>query len=187
MDTGSAIRNDLSYIHRWLHAESVEEKNAVEFILGEFFLLTANNAWAHRRCDAEIEWRLIQSAAGKRAVQAREARRHLSIDEQPIIHRSSNQNQNQIKTLRQKQGQSLNPGFDRFWVLYPKRVAKQDALAAWRKLQPDTDMLELMCIALQKATWPSDRKFIPHPATWLNGRRWEDEKAKTHDNWRFVT
>jgi hypothetical protein len=26
------------------------------------------------------------------------------------------------------------------------------------------------------STWASaDRQFVPHPATWLNGKRWEDE------------
>jgi hypothetical protein len=30
---------------------------------------------------------------------------------------------------------------------------------------------------LAKYTWPEDPQFIPHPATWLNQKRWEDEPA----------
>jgi hypothetical protein len=28
---------------------------------------------------------------------------------------------------------------------------------------------------LRAARWPEDRQFIPHPATWLNQGRWDDE------------
>jgi hypothetical protein len=70
--------------------------------------------------------------------------------------------------------------FDEFWRVYPRRVGKQDALKAWNKLRPDADFLSRMLSALerQKKTpaWQKDQgQYIPHPATWLNGRRWEDD------------
>jgi hypothetical protein len=27
--------------------------------------------------------------------------------------------------------------------------------------------------------WAKDRQFIPHPSTWLNGKRWQDEDGGT--------
>jgi len=70
--------------------------------------------------------------------------------------------------------------FDRFWTLYPKKVKKQDALKAWRKLKPDEALISEILDAVERAKGSPDwqregGQFIPHPSSWLNGRRWEDE------------
>ena len=67
-------------------------------------------------------------------------------------------------------------GFDLFWTAYPKKEGKLDARKAWTKLKPDDDLRATILRALEakKRTW-TDRKYIPLPATWLNGARWEDE------------
>lgn len=69
-----------------------------------------------------------------------------------------------------------DPLFEKFWTIYPRRVAKQDARKAWKKLHVDSELFELMLRALQwqTRTW-SEVQYVPYPATWLNGRRWEDE------------
>lgn len=73
-----------------------------------------------------------------------------------------------------------HPLFDRFWSAYPRKVAKQSALKAFVKLAPDESLLGRMLAALEWQSrsegWMKDGgKFIPHPASWLNDRRWEDE------------
>lgn len=70
--------------------------------------------------------------------------------------------------------------FDVFWLAYPKKVAKQDALKAFTKLRLVNGDFEKALAALEAAKasdqWQrEDGKFIPHAATWLNGRRFEDE------------
>lgn len=72
------------------------------------------------------------------------------------------------------------PMFDSFWSAYPRKVAKQAALKAFKKLNPDEALLADMLAALdwQRTSddWQRDGgKFIPYPATWLNGHRWEDD------------
>ena len=57
---------------------------------------------------------------------------------------------------------------------------KQGAKKAFEKLKPDADLLETMIRAIEKQKrseqWMKDNgQFIPHPQTWLNGKRWEDE------------
>lgn len=79
-----------------------------------------------------------------------------------------------------KRGSAGGEGFALFWAAYPKKSAKQDALKAFVKLAPSTELLDtlLSAIALQKASagWAKDGgAFIPLPASWLRGRRWEDE------------
>lgn len=70
--------------------------------------------------------------------------------------------------------------FAEFWQQYPHKVAKPAALKAWNKLKPSGRLLDdLMAgLATQKNSdqWRKNGgEFIPHPATWLNNRRWEDE------------
>lgn len=74
--------------------------------------------------------------------------------------------------------------FERFWEAYPRKVGKQAALKAWKKLAPDDNLTEkiLSAVAAQKhcQQWTKDcGQFIPHPTTWLNQGRWEDEVNTT--------
>jgi len=77
---------------------------------------------------------------------------------------------------------SKNPpvGFTEFWNVYPRKVAKVRAESAWRSLKLSEQMIVLVMVGLerQKETeqWNTDKgRFIPHPATWLSQKRWEDE------------
>ena len=71
--------------------------------------------------------------------------------------------------------------FQRFWAVYPKKVARRDALKAWRQIKPSTTTLYLMLDdvtqRIDSVQWRKQQgEFIPYPATYLRGRRWEDEK-----------
>lgn len=70
--------------------------------------------------------------------------------------------------------------FKVFWEAYPRRVAKANAVKVWERLKPSQELLEAMLEAIDKAktsaNWQEgDGKYIPYPATWLNGKRWLDE------------
>lgn len=72
--------------------------------------------------------------------------------------------------------------FDRFWDAYPKvrHIAKAKCREKFQKLNADEDMVRRMVSALEylkgTAQWQDgDGRYIPHPMTWLNQRRWEDE------------
>jgi hypothetical protein len=64
-------------------------------------------------------------------------------------------------------------------------VSKGKALKAFNALQVGDSLLADMLTALdwqtQQPAWQEQGgKFIPHPASWLNGRRWEDERPKAY-------
>lgn len=74
--------------------------------------------------------------------------------------------------------------FKTFWQAYPKKIGKGNAEKAWNKLHPDSALLVAMLDALewqkQTSQWQKESgQFIPHPATWLNGHRWQDEQTAT--------
>jgi hypothetical protein len=67
-------------------------------------------------------------------------------------------------------------GFAEFWSAYPKKIGKGNAEKAWEKHRPDLAVC-LAAVSVQSASidWLKDNgQFIPHPATWINQRRWED-------------
>ncbi len=75
------------------------------------------------------------------------------------------------------------PGFDAFWEAYPRKDAKIRAAHKWNSLAPDADLQAVLLDALEKhkrsRQWlREDGEFIPLPATWLNGRYWENRGVK---------
>jgi len=74
----------------------------------------------------------------------------------------------------------VNETFEIFWVTYPNKVSKKKALQAWQKIAPRGELLETIMQGLEKAKksaqWIKDGgQFVPHPTTWLNQERWNDE------------
>ena len=69
-----------------------------------------------------------------------------------------------------------DPFFWLFWQIYPRKIDKDRARRAWAKLKPDRTLSRAILEALRRwklcDQWQEER-FIPHPATWLNGKRWE--------------
>jgi hypothetical protein len=79
-----------------------------------------------------------------------------------------------IKPVVQK-----NNYFDEFWKAYPRKTNKGFARKVFEKLKVDDAMLTKMIQAIyvqNKNVWKDkDQQYIPHPSTWLNGERWDDE------------
>ncbi len=75
--------------------------------------------------------------------------------------------------------------FDRFWAAWPRKDGKKQALAAWRKAQIKPELLDKILAAIERQSialrWtPERRQYIPLPATWINGERWNDEVSAQH-------
>lgn len=71
-------------------------------------------------------------------------------------------------------------GFDSFWSAYPRKVGKGNARKSWLKIGPGQELLTKILSAVERDKktdqWQREGgRFIPHPATWLNQERWEDE------------
>jgi hypothetical protein len=72
------------------------------------------------------------------------------------------------------------PDFERFWAAYPRKVDKDDALRAWRKLKPSAELADTILTSLEKyrrcADWQrGGGRYVPHPEKWLRLRRWESD------------
>lgn len=72
------------------------------------------------------------------------------------------------------------PFFDKFWEEYPRKIDKQRAKKIWLRDSLGNGHFDEIMNGLKRAKdsdqWMrSDGRFIPHPTTWLNGCRWEDD------------
>lgn len=73
---------------------------------------------------------------------------------------------------------SIEEKFNDFWSAYPKKVGKKAAFTAFKRINPNDELLDRMkkAIEWQKMTYSwQDPQFIPNPLTWLHQERWEDE------------
>lgn len=80
-----------------------------------------------------------------------------------------------------KDRSTSNPdlGFEQFWTAYPRKTNKGFARTVFGKIKPNEEMLKKMISSIDRQKrsdqW-KDPKYIPHPSSWLNGERWEDEE-----------
>lgn len=75
--------------------------------------------------------------------------------------------------------------FESFWQMYPRRVGKKAAKSAWLKMSIGEQQAALNAINEHICYWNTHSthiNFIPHPSTWLNQGRWEDELDLTPVN-----
>lgn len=110
------------------------------------------------------------------------------LKQQPLVKTTSEPCQNNKLTLLKQQTHKTttkettkrDSRFSEFWSIYPKKVAKTAAEKAFIKINPSDILLKTILQALdcqqQSEQWQKDGgKFVPHPASWLNQQRWEDE------------
>lgn len=93
------------------------------------------------------------------------------------------------RKVKESKGKNILTGallisFNCFWNEYPSsyKKSKANAQKIWKKINPDDALVEKIISKIKEASvsteWAPDKenvRYIPHPATWLNGERWEDE------------
>lgn len=170
----------------WAWARTDAELAAVKFVLSKFFTLE-DGVYIQNRIKEELDDYKDKSETNSRIAQEREANRKKSkqyvnessrtvnetcdkTHEPPPNHKPITNNH---KPITNNQSNTIGD-FDVFWECYPNKAAKQAAVKAWAKLKPTESLFSTIMDALKKQKPHFKAGFIPHPATWLNGRRWED-------------
>ncbi|MBT9164838.1 MAG: hypothetical protein DDT23_00846 [candidate division WS2 bacterium] len=97
-----------------------------------------------------------------------------------------------VKESKVKEVKEINMcDFDLFWKTYPKKVNKAYAIKVWNKLKPSQELVDTIISAVNRAKksdeWRKDKgQFIPHPSTYLNNKRWEDELTINEDAGKYA-
>tara|TARA_R110000868_G_scaffold101793_1_gene280392 strand:+ start:417 stop:1247 length:831 start_codon:yes stop_codon:yes gene_type:complete len=151
----------------------------IKVVLEEFFTLV-DGCWRHERIEREINdySTKVQQAsnAGRTSAQRRLNARSTPVDvplNQPLT-----TNQEPV-TKNHKPTTPLPPeGFGFFWEKYPKKVGKPAALKAFKTAKLNGDLSAVLADIDRRMVGEDWRKeggqYVPHPATYLNQRRWED-------------
>ena len=182
-------------LHRLLRAETASDRKSIDTVASRFFF-EADGGLVNGRALDEIRkgcaQREINREIGKRGGRPKGSGNKTDsvIDSVSDFkpNEEPNRNPNQTPDTRLKEKEPPKPpaavaaGFSEFWSAWPRKVGKAQAEKAWSKLHPSDDLVTaiLRAIAAQSRSpqWIKDGgQFIPHPATWLNGRRWEDETS----------
>lgn len=104
--------------------------------------------------------------------------RSTNARENAADNKNKNKNKNKKENVTRARACEAD-SFELFWAQYPRKVAKDRARKVWASLKPTEELFKRIMDALsvQKRSrqWQDDEgRFIPHPCTWLNQRRWED-------------
>lgn len=190
---------DICKLEKRLLCVNDEEKDALKYILEEFFIKT-DEGYFHERCDAEIlKYRKNTTAkaiAGIASAQSKKERKRYvqqnSTDvQQPLNSVQQTNNQELItnnyeivkEKINKKEKTDLDSfpetqkSFNIFWNLYPKKTGKAEALKSWRKKKPDIDKV-VSSLRWQVESQQWKQGFIPNPSTYINQERWDDEPQK---------
>ena len=153
-------------VYRLAGAVTASERKATDKVLAEFYTKT-DGGYVNARAQQEIAKRMAYVDAQRGRANSR-------------WHRDVNQETGEAPAPVRKPKPALNGAFVDFWSSYPRKVAKGAAERAWLKLNADETLtariLHAVVAQSKGEQWLRDAgAFIPHPATWLNQRRWEDE------------
>lgn len=124
----------------------------------------------------------VPSTGGTRSTQGL-TRVHPQVEVGPPTDGQISNNDNKERLLSPIAPKGGREGFDRFWKAYPRKIAKPTAERSWKALHLTETDVDKVLAGLDEwkgsEQWERDGgRFIPHPATFLNQRRWEDEVPK---------
>jgi uncharacterized protein YdaU (DUF1376 family) len=133
----------------------------------------------------QAEYREKQAANGRMGASLRWHGDAIATPKRPQWRNDSSSSSSSSSTSNERSN-TIDPAFDAFWKSYPKKVGKAYAKRCFTRLvrrNPPAFVAELqskvVAYAAAVAKWPeADHQFIPHPSTWLNEGRHDDNPAE---------
>jgi hypothetical protein len=144
----------------------------------------ADNAWKQRLANKGLTW---WNGADPRSGKAGRPDKTISKQSPNNIHLSEPEPEPEPENRRAAARKARLNGslseqqtgwFSEFWKLYPRHVARAVAEKAFGKAAQTEEQFNAIMHGLNRQIgklMASDPDYRPHPATWLNARRWEDE------------
>lgn len=120
-------------------------------------------------CSSEIGW--VEQCHWEPATTA--------LPEQSTI-LSQQDKQDKTRQNKTEQHTAGADAFGRFWIVYPRKIAKPAAAKAWKQAVCRADPEAIIAAAKEFSATPKGQagEYCPHPATWLNQERWNDDRAE---------
>ena len=118
---------------------------------------------AKRMRDSRAKQKMIASHCDGEKEIEKEKEKEIEIDKE-------------IDILSAKASSVYTEEFEKFWEVYPRKMAKKDAFKAFKKVNvPLQTLIDAVNAQAESDAWQRDNgRYIPYPATWLNQGRWDD-------------
>ncbi len=101
-----------------------------------------------------------------------------------------NDNGNDNENVNEKENEKDNgkenendQRFDQFWTTFPRKTDKARAKRSFLRLTKTEQ--ELAVSNIQRLYSETPAQFVPHPSTYLNGKRWEDQAIQRTPNFAY--
>jgi hypothetical protein len=97
-----------------------------------------------------------------------------------------NDNGNDNENVNEKENEKDNENdqrFDQFWTTFPRKTDKARAKRSFLRLTKTEQ--ELAVSNIQRLYSETPAQFVPHPSTYLNGKRWEDQAIQRTPNFAY--
>jgi uncharacterized protein YdaU (DUF1376 family) len=174
-DTEKPIPIDIQWVSRRLRLGS----EIIQSVLNDMFEYT-EFGYKNSRADEEI--RAYHSYLEKQKANGKLGGRPARSQTKPTANPSLTQAEPKITLTTNHKPITNNhisiDQFETFWKVYPKKTAKENAKKAWIKIKPNDELIAKITKAVKDQKLSErEQQFIPHAATWLNAKRWEDEIA----------
>lgn len=169
------IDDNLEWIKgKFAKADIRRLRSALEGLVAKGKVVQSCGKLSVNRCETELERakKRIKTAQENGVNGGRPFNQIKEIQNQPGLSEKS-YNQPPLPTTNNHIKKTPD-GFVDFWAAYPRKVAKGKAETAYRLALKEADPTKLL-EAVRSYQFSSDPKFIPHPATWLSGKRWLDD------------
>lgn len=203
MSEGGAIREDHFRIAGLCKIRPSDAKKIIERLVTEHHKLARSDGkLCQKRAQSEVEKasKRIQTASENGAKGGRPSSKgeknqqgskatglsaaKLTTNDKPLTTNSSGS---------EEPSEDLSSDFDLWYAAYPRHEGRGQAERAYRaaRKKADADALLAGAKAAAGRYSGSEKRFIPMPATWLNGERWLDDpadeqgggKGSHHDEW----
>jgi hypothetical protein len=175
--TGCALSVTRKWLNRLMQLDDAADAMIdVGWLTGVDGNLTLMNYDRHNGKPAKTRAQAAQRMKKARSQCDAPSATNVAQEAQPEKRREEKRREENIKTA------STATDAEAIYQAYPKHVGKKAALKAIAKALEHV-MQEYLLAAVTEyaaAVAGSDKQYIPHPATWFNHRRWEDDR----DEWK---
>jgi hypothetical protein len=148
-------------IQLWLLASEGDEKGQIDCDMEDLAFRTRKNL---RSLEGQLNLLIEKGFIENASTMLADCKQEASLDK---IREDNNISANAVASA------SASDGFVDFWEKYPRKKDKKAAQRAWSKLSKKSRELALSDILTRFDG--KDVNYLPYPATYLNGARWEDE------------
>jgi len=190
--TGCALSVTRKWIDRLMQLDDAADAMVdVGWLTGVDGDLTLTNYERHNGKPAKTRAQAAQRMKKARSQCDAPSATNVAQGAQPEKRREEDRREESIKTASKQHQPDIKPAstaadIEAIYQKYPRHVGKRVAHKAIEKALKHIGYPDLLAAVTEyaAAVSGSDKKFVPHPATWFNNRRWEDDREEWKDEGR---